>query len=100
MRWERRVIKSFAVEIIAWGVIGYGSKSQLMFIRGTINIQRYVDAMVEAHILPYLEDQLFQQDNVRIIPTHRGHLQVASVRHISISYGHDYPDLLASGCAN
>lgn len=56
------------VGIMVWGAITYGSRSRLVFIRGNMNAQRYVDEVVEPHILPFLqqlEDPLFQQDNAR-----------------------------------
>lgn len=72
-RGERRDIQ-FSVErhvhrvvgVMVWGAIAYGSRSQLVFIQTTMNAQRYIDEVVEPHILPYLqtlEDPLFQQDN-------------------------------------
>lgn len=61
---ERHVHR--AVGIMVWGAIAYGSRSQLVFIQATMNAQRYIDEVIEPHIIPYLqqlEDPLFQQDN-------------------------------------
>lgn len=57
-----------AVEVIAWAGVGYGTRYQLAFIRRTMNAQRHVEEVVEAHILPYLQqldEHLYQQDNPR-----------------------------------
>lgn len=44
----------------------YANRSQLVFIRESMNTQRYVDEAVVSHIFPYfrhLEHPLFQQNN-------------------------------------
>lgn len=38
-----------------WGGIAYENSSKLMFIRGTMNAQHYVDEVVEPDILPYIQ---------------------------------------------
>lgn len=51
-----------------WDDIAYGSRSPLLFIRGSMTARRYIDEVVEPNVLPYLrrlEDPLFQQDNAR-----------------------------------
>ncbi|CAH1975825.1 unnamed protein product [Acanthoscelides obtectus] len=56
------------VGVMVWGAIAYGSRSLLIFIRGNMNAQRYIDEILEPHLLPYLDtlaDPTFQQDNAR-----------------------------------
>ena len=53
---------------MVWGCIGYGSRSLLVFIRGSVTSQRYVEDVVEPHLLPFLKAQhglVFQQNNAR-----------------------------------
>ncbi|CAH1977625.1 unnamed protein product [Acanthoscelides obtectus] len=54
--------------VMVWGVITYGSRSSLIFIRGNMNAQRYIHEVLVPHLLPYLDtlaDPTFQQDNAR-----------------------------------
>lgn len=54
------------VGIMVWSAITYRSRSLLVFVRGNMNGQRYVDKLVTAHILPFLrqlENPFFHQDN-------------------------------------
>ncbi|CAH1960067.1 unnamed protein product [Acanthoscelides obtectus] len=56
------------VGVMVWGAIAYGSRSPLIFIRGNMNVQRYIHEVLEPHLLPYLAtlaDPTFQQDNAR-----------------------------------
>lgn len=74
-RGERRVPQFFVerhvhrtVGIMVWGAIAYGSRSPLVFIRGNMTAQRYIQEIVEPHLLPYLRtlpNPTFQQDNAR-----------------------------------
>lgn len=74
-RGERRDI-GFAVErhvhrtvgVMVWGAIAYGSRSPLLFIRGSMTAARYVEDVLQTTLLPYLDGRphvLFQQDNAR-----------------------------------
>lgn len=56
------------VGVMVWGAISYGSRSPLVFVRGNLNAQRYVDEVMTPYLLPYiqtLENPIFQQDNAR-----------------------------------
>lgn len=56
------------VGVMVWGAIAYGSRSPLVFVRGNMTAQCYIEEIVEAHLLPYLRtlhDPIFQQDNAR-----------------------------------
>jgi hypothetical protein len=74
-RGERPDIE-FAVErpihstvgVMVWGAIGYGSRSPLVFIRGSMTSVRYINEVLEPFLLPYLNglhQPIFQQDNAR-----------------------------------
>ncbi|CAH1967750.1 unnamed protein product [Acanthoscelides obtectus] len=52
------------VGVMVWGVIAYGSRSPLIFIRGNMNAQRYIHEVLEPY-LDTLADRTFQQDNAR-----------------------------------
>ncbi|GJQ74087.1 hypothetical protein Trydic_g19009 [Trypoxylus dichotomus] len=61
-RWEHRDIQFSikwgmyrAVGAFVWGAVAYESRPQLVFIRGTMNTQHYVDEVMEYHLLPYLQ---------------------------------------------
>lgn len=66
---ERHVHRT--VGVMVWGAIAYGSRSPLLFIRGSMTAARYVNEVLQATLLPYLDDRplrpqvLFQQDNAR-----------------------------------
>lgn len=68
-------------------------RSRFVFVRGNINAQRYVDKVVEPHILPFpqqLEDPSFQQHNASTHitrPVCRGKLNL-------LSWSSPSPDLL------
>jgi hypothetical protein len=59
---RRRRGVEFAVEksihrtvgVMVWGAIGYGSKSSLVFIRGSMTSVRYINEVLEPFLLPYL----------------------------------------------
>ncbi|GFV59869.1 transposable element Tcb1 transposase [Trichonephila clavipes] len=54
--------------IMVWGGIGYHSRTPLVRIAGTLNIQRYISEVLEPVALPYLQGlaaAIFQQDNAR-----------------------------------
>lgn len=63
---ERHVHRT--VGLMVWGCIAYGSRSTLVFIRGSTTSPRYVEEVVEPYLLHFLRTQLglgFQQDNAR-----------------------------------
>lgn len=82
---ERHVHRT--VGVMVWGAIAYGSRSPLVFIRGNMTAQRYIQDVVETHVLPYLRtlgNPLFQQDNAR-----------PHVARVTLDYfGHNQIDLL------
>ena len=52
--------------ILVWGAISYDSRSPLIVIRGTLTAQRYVEEILQPHVLPFMlrsEHAFFQQDN-------------------------------------
>ncbi|GFS62771.1 hypothetical protein TNCV_3202021 [Trichonephila clavipes] len=54
--------------IMVWGGNGYHSRTPLIRIASTLNIQRYIYELLELVILPYLQGlatAIFQQDNAR-----------------------------------
>ncbi|GFY01493.1 transposable element Tc3 transposase [Trichonephila clavipes] len=54
--------------IMVWGGIGYHSRTPLVCIAGTLNIQLYISEVLEPVVLPYLQGLAttkFQQDNAR-----------------------------------
>lgn len=74
-RGERRHMQ-YAVErhvhrvvgVMVWGAIAYDSRSPLVFIHGNMTARRYIQEVVEPHLLPYLRGHLepiFKQDNAR-----------------------------------
>ena len=53
---------------MVWGAIAYGSRSRLVFIRGSMTALRYIQEVLRPLLLPFLEtlaNPLFQQDNAR-----------------------------------
>ncbi|GFT17176.1 transposable element Tcb1 transposase [Trichonephila clavipes] len=57
-----------ALGIMVWVGIGYHSRTPLVRIAGTLNIQRYITEVLEPVVLPYLQGlatAIFQQDNAR-----------------------------------
>ncbi|GFV14252.1 transposable element Tcb1 transposase [Trichonephila clavipes] len=57
-----------APSIMVWGGIGYNSRTPLVRIAGTLNIQRYISEVLEPVVLPYLQGlvtAISQQDNAR-----------------------------------
>ncbi|GFT95009.1 transposable element Tcb1 transposase [Trichonephila clavipes] len=53
--------------IMVWVGIGYHSRTPLVRIAGTLNIQRYISEMLEPVVLPYLQGlatAIFQQENM------------------------------------
>ncbi|GFT37984.1 transposable element Tcb1 transposase [Trichonephila clavipes] len=57
-----------APSIVVWGGIAYHSRTPLVCIAGTLNIQRYISEVLEPVVLPYLQGlatAIFQQDNAR-----------------------------------
>ncbi|GFT29738.1 hypothetical protein TNCV_4891441 [Trichonephila clavipes] len=54
--------------IMVWGDIGYHSRTPLVRISSTLNIQRYISEVLEPVVLPYLQSLAtvtFQPDNAR-----------------------------------
>ncbi|GFW13808.1 transposable element Tcb2 transposase [Trichonephila clavipes] len=52
--------------IMVWGGIGYHSRTSLVRIAGTLNIQRYIFEVLGPVVLPCLQGldaAIFQQDN-------------------------------------
>ncbi|GFX39415.1 transposable element Tcb1 transposase [Trichonephila clavipes] len=50
--------------IMVWSGIGYHSRTPLVRIAGTLNIQRYISEVLEPVVLPYLQGlatAIFQQ---------------------------------------
>ncbi|GFV63773.1 transposable element Tcb2 transposase [Trichonephila clavipes] len=55
-------------DVVVWGAIACNTRSPLVFIRGTIIVQRYVHDILQPHVLPFMQrlpGALFQQDNAR-----------------------------------
>ena len=62
--------------ILVWGAISYDSRSPLIVIRGTLTAQRYVEEILQPHVLPFMlrsEHAFFQQDNARPHTTQVSH---------------------------
>jgi len=53
--------------VMVWGAISHTRRSALVRVEGTLNARRYVDNILEPHLLPLLADPggVFQQDNAR-----------------------------------
>ncbi|GFV45611.1 transposable element Tcb1 transposase [Trichonephila clavipes] len=54
--------------IMAWGGIGYESRTHLVRIAGTLKSQRYISEVLEPDVFPYLQGlatAILQQDNAR-----------------------------------
>ncbi|GFV84187.1 transposable element Tcb1 transposase [Trichonephila clavipes] len=59
---------SRAPGIMAWGGIGYHSRTPVICIAGTLNSHSYISEVLEPVVLPYLQGlatAIFQQDNAR-----------------------------------
>ncbi|GFY07759.1 transposable element Tcb1 transposase [Trichonephila clavipes] len=57
-----------APDIMAWGGIGYHSRTPLVRIASTLNRQRHIFEVLEPVVLSYLQGfatAIFQQDNAR-----------------------------------
>ncbi|GFS84990.1 transposable element Tcb1 transposase [Trichonephila clavipes] len=53
---------------MVWGAIAYNTRSPLVFIHGTMTVQRYVHNILQPHVLPLMQwfpEAIFQQVNVR-----------------------------------
>ncbi|GFS98949.1 transposable element Tcb2 transposase [Trichonephila clavipes] len=53
---------------MVWDAIAYNTRSPLVLIRGTMTAQRYVNDILQPHVLPlmqWLPGAIFQQDNDR-----------------------------------
>jgi hypothetical protein len=56
------------IRVMVWGAIGYGSRSPLVFIRGSVTSECYINDVLEPLVLPYLNglhQLIFQQDYAR-----------------------------------
>ncbi|GFW20967.1 transposable element Tcb2 transposase [Trichonephila clavipes] len=51
--------------VMVWGAIVYNTRSPLVLTRGTMTAQRYVQDILQLHVLPRLPEAIFQQDNAR-----------------------------------
>lgn len=70
--------------IMVWGAIGYGFRSPLVVIRGTLTAERYVTDILRPHVLPLLQQHpgtLFQQDNAR---PHTARRSMDCLRHADV----------------
>jgi hypothetical protein len=68
LRFQRERHVERTVGIMVWGVIVYGSRSCLLFIRRSMTAQRYVQEVLQPVVVPYIRqgaDTLFQQDNAK-----------------------------------
>ncbi|GFW39963.1 transposable element Tcb1 transposase [Trichonephila clavipes] len=66
---HRRLRHQWYDESRTWGGIGYLSRTPLVRIACTLNIQRYISEVLEPVVLPYLQglaSAIFQQDNARL----------------------------------
>ncbi|GFY12858.1 transposable element Tc1 transposase [Trichonephila clavipes] len=57
-----------ALGIMAWGAIGYHSRTPPIRIAGILNSQRYISEVLEPVVIPYLQGlatAIFQRDNAR-----------------------------------
>jgi hypothetical protein len=52
---------------MVWAGIAHGHKTELIFIEGTLNAQRYRDTILQPVVIPFVQrhDLTFQQDNAR-----------------------------------
>lgn len=69
--------------VMVWGAIAYDSRSPLVVIRGTITAQRYVQDILQPHVLPLmagLPGAIFQQDNAR---PHTARMSQACLRQVA-----------------
>ncbi len=52
-----------------WAGISFRHRTPLVVIDGNLNAERYVDEILEAHVVPFFENnadlRFFQQDNAR-----------------------------------
>ena len=56
--------------VMVWAGISATAKTDLVFIDGNLNGQRYIDEVLTHHVLPFLRqmpvaDSIFQDDNAR-----------------------------------
>ncbi|GFV93311.1 transposable element Tcb1 transposase [Trichonephila clavipes] len=55
--------------MVVWGFIAYNTRSPLVLIHGTMTVQRYVNDILQPHVLPLMQrltGAIFQQDNARL----------------------------------
>jgi hypothetical protein len=54
-------------EVVVWGGIIYGQRTQLYFINGNLNAQRYRDEILKLIVVPFilLHHLMFQIDNAQ-----------------------------------
>ena len=61
--------------LMVWGGISFGGRTELVFIDGNLNSQRYVDEILRTQVIPYIgamgNGAIFQDDNAR---PHRGRI--------------------------
>lgn len=54
--------------VMVWGAIGYHSRTRLLRIEGNLNAHRYIEEVVRAEVVPFVQRSpgaIFQQDNAR-----------------------------------
>lgn len=53
--------------VMVWGAIHFAGRSPLVRVHGALNAQRYVDEIIQPHVLPVMAQprHIFQQDNAR-----------------------------------
>lgn len=66
-------------------LVAFGSRSRLLFIRGNMTAERYVNDVLQPNVVPYvrsIEDGIFQQDNARphIARVSRQFLELENIR--------------------
>ncbi|GFT63219.1 transposable element Tcb2 transposase [Trichonephila clavipes] len=80
--------------VIVWGVIAYNTRLPLVLIRGTVTDQRYVQDILQLHVLPLMQRlprAIFQRENARL---HTEGVSQDSLRTITtLSWPFRSPDL-------
>ena len=63
----RQVDRFGGGSVMVWGAMSYNHRSDLVIIRGNLTAQRYINDVLQPHLLPIINHQreLFQHDNAR-----------------------------------
>lgn len=63
----RQVDRFGGESVMVWGTISYNQKSDLVIVPGNLTAQRYINHVLELHLLPIIDQQtqIFQRDNAR-----------------------------------